>query len=61
LIHASNEVTNVRLKSPMDKLAAVILAKALEDPFRQLATNADVEPSSLLREVRAEESESLRI
>ncbi len=58
LIHASNEVTNVRLKSPMDKLAAVILAKALEDPFRQLATNADVEPSSLLREVRAEESES---
>ena len=58
LIHASSEVARARFKNPMDKLAAVILSKALEGPFRQLAINADVEPSSLLREIRAEECES---
>ncbi|MGB1397249.1 MAG: chaperonin GroEL [Planctomycetota bacterium] len=58
LIHASAEVSLSRFKNPLDKLASVILAKALEEPFRQLAVNADLEPSRILREIKAEESES---
>ncbi|NCG11900.1 MAG: chaperonin GroEL [Planctomycetia bacterium] len=58
LILASVHVSKMRLKGATEKLAAVIMKKALEEPFRQLAANADVEPSSLLRDILAEESES---
>ncbi len=56
LIHCADEVAEMRFKDPLERLAAQILAKALEEPFRQLANNAGVEPSLLLREIRAGES-----
>ncbi|MGE4619419.1 MAG: chaperonin GroEL [Planctomycetota bacterium] len=52
LIHCSDAVAEMRFRDPLEKLAAEILAKALEEPFRQLAQNAGVEPSALLREIR---------
>ena len=39
-------------------MAAGIMAKALEEPFRQLAENAGVEPSKLIREIRNFEEET---
>ena len=55
LIHCADEVAQMRWSDPLEKKSAAILAKALEEPFRQLASNAGVEPSILLREIRADE------
>lgn len=52
LIHCSDEVAELRFRDPMEKMAAGIMAKALEEPFRQLAANAGVEPSKFIREIR---------
>jgi chaperonin GroEL len=52
LIHCSDAVAEMSFSDPLDKMAAGILARALEEPFRQLARNAGVEPSKLLREIR---------
>jgi len=52
LIHCSDAVAEMRFRDPLEKTAAGILAKALEEPFRQLAQNAGVEPSKLIREIR---------
>ena len=53
LIHCADEVSRMKVRDPLEKIAAEILADALEEPFRQLAKNAGVEPSILLREIRA--------
>ena len=51
-IHCSDAVAEMSFANPLDKMAAEILVRALEEPFRQLARNAGVEPSKLLREIR---------
>ena len=53
LIHCSDTVAEMPFDDPLDKMAAHILMKALEEPFRQLAANAGVEPSKLLRKIRS--------
>ncbi|MEC9476428.1 MAG: chaperonin GroEL [Planctomycetota bacterium] len=58
LIHCSDAVAAMRFRDPLEKMAAGIMAKALEEPFRQLAANAGVEPSKLIREIRSFEEET---
>ncbi|MEE2856444.1 MAG: chaperonin GroEL [Planctomycetota bacterium] len=55
LIHCADEVARMKVRDPLERVAAQILADALEEPFRQLARNSGVEPSILLREIRASE------
>ena len=55
LVRAADAVSTVRIKDEQEKLGVEILAKALEAPFRQLAINAGVEPSRILRKVRQAE------
>ncbi len=52
LVRAADAVAGMRIKDEQEKLGVVILQKALEAPFRQLAENAGIEPSRLLRKIR---------
>jgi chaperonin GroEL len=57
LIHLANKVAEFKaqLSNPEEKVAADIVAKALEEPLRQLADNAGVEGAVVVEKVRATE------
>ncbi len=56
LVRCADEVSKIRIQDEQEKIGAKILRKALEAPFRQLAANAGVEPSRLLRKIRSNDS-----
>ena len=55
LVRAADAVSGMRIRDEQEKIGVEILKKALEAPFRQLAVNAGLEPSRLLRSIRMAE------
>lgn len=58
LVRCADAVKGMRIKEEQERIGADILQEALEAPFRQLSANSGVEPSRLLRRIRANDSTS---
>ena len=58
LINCIDDLNRSKVRNAEEKIAVDILKTALEAPFRQLACNAGMEPSRLLRKIRAQKNKN---